>query len=496
MSDVTLNSAVRSNLRTLQSTTDLMAQTEERLSTGKKVNSALDNPTSFFTAQSLDRRAGDLGTLLDNVSSSVQTIEAADNGISAISDLVNQMKSTARSAQQSDSAIASKASFTSTAISGATSANLLGDGAEVTGTADLSAYTAVAGDAGNLVLNGETIAVATGDEGTDVVDAINAKTADTGVTAKLGDDGKLQLSAKPGETIEVGASSTAATLTALGLSTGTTNSESGLTGKTLEVTVGDGTKKTVTFGNGDGEVSSLDELNKSLADANAKASLTSDGKLTIETTNAYASADLEIGGTAVSTDGSAATGEVFDLASTAAATASAVIDDDGKSVRQDYVNDYNDLKSQIAELAKDASYNGVNLLSGDDLSVTFNEDGSSKLEIGGVDIMEKIGLSDISIDDFLDSSKIDDVIDTLGSALDNLDSLSSRLGSQLSVVETRESFTKDMIGTLEDGSYALTGADTNEEAANLATLQTRQSLITSSLSISTSQEQNVLQLLR
>ncbi|WP_020187677.1 flagellin hook IN motif-containing protein [Methylopila sp. 73B] len=496
MSDVTLNSAVRSNLRTLQTTTDLMAQTEERLSTGKKVNSALDEPSSFFTAQSLDRRAGDLGTLLDNVSSSVQTIEAADNGISAISDLVSQMKSTARSAQQSDSAIASKASFTSGAITGASSANLLGDGAEVAGTADLSAFTAAAGDAGNLVLNGETIAVAAADEGSDVVDAINAKTADTGVTAKLGDDGKLQLSAKAGETIEVGSGSTAATLTALGLTSGTTNSESGLTGKTLEVTVGDGSKKTITFGNGDGEVSSLDELNKSLADANAKASLTSDGKLTIETTNAYASADLEIGGTAVSTDGSAATGEVFDLASTAAATASAVIDDDGKSVRQDYVNDYNDLKSQIAELAKDASYNGVNLLSGDDLSVTFNEDGSSKLEIGGVDIMEKIGLSDISIDDFLDSSKIDDVIDTLGSALDNLDSLSSRLGSQLSVVETRESFTKDMIGTLEDGSYALTGADTNEEAANLATLQTRQSLITSSLSISTSQEQNVLQLLR
>ena len=111
MADITLNSAVRSNLRTLQATTELMSRTEERLSTGKKVNSALDNPTNFFTAQSLERRAGDLSSLLDSVSNSVQTLEAADNGISAITDLVEQMKSTARSAQQSSSAIGTRASF-------------------------------------------------------------------------------------------------------------------------------------------------------------------------------------------------------------------------------------------------------------------------------------------------------------------------------------------------------------------------------------------------
>ena len=115
---------------------------------------------------------------------------------------------------------------------------------------------------------------------------------------------------------------------------------------------------------------------------------------------------------------------------------------------------------------------------------------------GGVNILETLGLSDLSDTDFLDSSSIDDVIGKLNDALNNLNSLASKFGSQLSVVQTRENFTKDMIGTLEDGALALTGADTNVEAANLATLQTRQQLIVSALSISTSQEQNVLQLLR
>jgi flagellin len=100
MSDITLSSAVRSNLLSLQNTADLLAKTQERLSTGLKVNSALDNPTNFFTASSLNSRAGDLGRLLDGVANATQTLEAADNGIAAITDLVESAQASARQALQ------------------------------------------------------------------------------------------------------------------------------------------------------------------------------------------------------------------------------------------------------------------------------------------------------------------------------------------------------------------------------------------------------------
>ncbi|MBV9954353.1 MAG: hypothetical protein JOZ70_03790, partial [Pseudolabrys sp.] len=73
MADITLSAGVRQNLLSLQSTADLMAQTQNRLATGKKVNSALDNPISYFTSQSLGNRASDLNSLLDSISNATQT---------------------------------------------------------------------------------------------------------------------------------------------------------------------------------------------------------------------------------------------------------------------------------------------------------------------------------------------------------------------------------------------------------------------------------------
>ncbi|MGI9413372.1 MAG: ABC transporter substrate-binding protein, partial [Hyphomicrobiales bacterium] len=95
MSDIILSSSVRSNLLSLQSTADLLGKTQERLSTGLKVNSALDDPASFFTASALNNRAGDLNRLLDSVGLAVQTIEAADAGISAITNLVESAQASA-----------------------------------------------------------------------------------------------------------------------------------------------------------------------------------------------------------------------------------------------------------------------------------------------------------------------------------------------------------------------------------------------------------------
>src|SRR6218665_1285129 len=103
MSDISLSKAVRSNLLSLQNTSTLMAKTQERLATGNKVNSALDNPTNFFTASSLNSRAGDLNQLMDGMANGIQTLQAADNGLKAITKTLESMQSTLRQARQDKS---------------------------------------------------------------------------------------------------------------------------------------------------------------------------------------------------------------------------------------------------------------------------------------------------------------------------------------------------------------------------------------------------------
>ena len=101
MSDIVLSAGVRSNLLQLQQTSDLITTTQNRLATGKRVNSALDNPVNFFTAQSLTARANDLNALLDNMSTAINTIQAANNGLTSITKLIQSAQALAVQAQQS-----------------------------------------------------------------------------------------------------------------------------------------------------------------------------------------------------------------------------------------------------------------------------------------------------------------------------------------------------------------------------------------------------------
>jgi flagellin len=105
MSDIVLSAGVRSNLLQLQQTSDLISQTQNRLATGKKVNSALDNAINFFTAQGLDTRANNLNGLLDSMSNGVSTIQAANNGISAITKLVQSAQALVSQAQQANNTV-------------------------------------------------------------------------------------------------------------------------------------------------------------------------------------------------------------------------------------------------------------------------------------------------------------------------------------------------------------------------------------------------------
>ena len=114
MSDVTLSAALRNNLLSLQNTQSAIDTHQQRLATGKKVNSALDNPQSFFAAQSLTNAASDLSNLLDSVGQSIQVINAANNGVTALTTLVNQAQAIANTAQSTQAGATTNASNTGT----------------------------------------------------------------------------------------------------------------------------------------------------------------------------------------------------------------------------------------------------------------------------------------------------------------------------------------------------------------------------------------------
>src|ERR1700712_5792867 len=133
LSNITLSAAVRQNLLSLQGTADLLATTQNRLATGKKVNSALDNPTNFFPAQSLDSRASDISNLLDGIGNGVQVLQAANTGITSLQSLVATAQSIANQALQVPTAYDAKSTITTT-INGATANNLLGTGGPIDAT--------------------------------------------------------------------------------------------------------------------------------------------------------------------------------------------------------------------------------------------------------------------------------------------------------------------------------------------------------------------------
>ena len=388
MSDIALSASVRQNLLSLQSTAELLATTQIRLSTGKKVNTALDDPTNFFTAQGLDSRASDISNLLDGMSNGVQVLQAANTGITSLQKLVDTAKSIANQVLQAPTGYSPKSTVSSTA--------------------------AVLGTAANLV---------------------------DGVSIKAGD--VLAIAA-----------------------------------------TGGGTATSITFGASE----SLDQLNAALAANNLTASLDSSNKLVITTTNDAASST--VGAVTFTNTGG---GTV-----TFGAVAAPVKDTASQEVRKSLVKQYNDIITQISTTAQDSSFNGINLLFGDNLKLTFDETGKSTLNITGVTFdAAGLGLGQLTAGtDFLDNSSANKALALLSSASTVLRTEASALGSNLSVVQIRQDFNKNLISVLQTGSTNLTLADANEEAANSQALSTRQSIAVSALALANQSQQSVLQLLR
>ena len=137
---------------------------------------------------------------------------------------------------------------------------------------------------------------------------------------------------------------------------------------------------------------------------------------------------------------------------------------------------FNNVLDQIDQLVDDTSYKGVNLLKGDDLTVNFNETRTSTLEIKGV-TLDAEGLKLTKEDgDWLTTSSLEASLSQVEDALTQLRTQASEFGNNLSVVETRQDFTENLVNTLLEGADKLTLADMNEEGANMLALQTRQSL--------------------
>jgi flagellin len=370
MSDITLSSGIRQNLLSLQNTSAELTTTQEALSTGKKVNTAFDNPTSFFTSQSLTNRANDLSALLDQIGQAQQTLDAANNGLTGLTSLLEQALSTAQQAQQASDDTA-----------GAT-----------TGTVSLTTNSLAAG---NLL-------IATG--GTTYTVSIAASAALSTIEADI-------------------------------------NATNGL-GSTGAVTASD--------------------------DGSGHLVLTGNTPATTFTA-------------------SGAEQSAFGLVSTAVAGTS--------STRTTLQSNYNALLTQINQLAGDASYNGVNLLAGNNLTVDFNETGTSSLTISGVNFNASgLGLSTIATGGFQSDSTITSAETDINAAISNVRAQTETFGTNSSTISTRQTFEQNMINTLQTGASNLVLADQNQESANLLTEQTQQQLEISALSIANQANQSVLKL--
>jgi len=204
MSSILLSSSVRSSLYSLQQTNDLLSTTQNRLATGKKVNSANDNPTAFFAASALSNRAADLSNVFDGVVAASKVLKSTNDSISSLTSLITSTQSTARNALASTGTTAR----TTGGVSGLTGASSFAVAATKTFTVSDGTTTATITSAGALTAQ-------------QVLDGVN-NTAGLKIRASLTTDGKLQLEANNTNTITVGGTASAAELAQFGLTAGVT----------------------------------------------------------------------------------------------------------------------------------------------------------------------------------------------------------------------------------------------------------------------------------
>jgi flagellin len=468
-SDIVLTAGIRQNLLSLQQTSLLQQTTQERLSSGKKVNSALDNAVNYFTSAALTARSDELASLLDSMTNGVNTLKTADNGLTSITTTIQSMQATVTQARQDASWQSASYTVDAAAISGATTKQITFQGGAVGSTAvsvhlndqqTISAAYAAPASSGTLTIqaadiNGGTtvnVPVSPGDTVSTVAANINAA---VGYSLASVSGGTLTLQDANLQQITVGGNAAA-----IGFATTTSTATPG----------------------------AADTVDQIVAAINANPLLAgkvkaSDNAGQLQITNLSTSA-LTVTGISLSTgkvDGSAGTASVG-----------------ANTVRANLVTQFNELRDQLDKTAADSSFNGVNLLTGDVLKLFFNELGTSTLSIqstnpNGVSC-STLGIAAATGTELQSNTQLDARLQQLQTALGQVAGQASDFGSHLSIVQNRQQFTNAMINTLKTGADGLTLADTNEEGANMLALQTRQQLSITALSLASQANQSVLKL--
>jgi flagellin len=390
--DVVLSTGVRANLLALQQTTELITTTQTRLATGRRVNSALDNATNFFMANSFQTSVANLNTLLDQMNLAQRTLDQANNGITQITNLLKTAKGTL---SQALAATPMTATLTGTA------ANLAGT----------------------------------------------------------------------------------TTFTSLGFAAGDT------------ITINDGTTNTVVFTTTATQTvqSLLTLINAGGASTNHRnrSELSGDGRILLEGTTGTAAITITTSSantTALQNLGFNALATVGTVNNTAASTGTT------SAARTSLAAQFDVLRTQIDELARDSTFNGVSLLNNQSVTVIMNQSATTKLIVAGNNDTS-LGLGILaSTNSFQTNFDANTAFANIEKALATLQNQASTYTANVAVIQDRTDFTKQTINTLQTGTNDLTLADANQEGASLLALQTRQSLSSTALSLATQADQNVLRL--
>ena len=426
---ITLTAAMRANLLSLQKTGASLSTTQLNLSTGNKVNSALDNPVNFFAAQSLNHRASQLSALLDGMGQGIQTIQAANQGLTTLTTLVNQLTSIANTAKSD--------------LAKATTQNVL-----------------QSAGGPNTGINSTAVA--------DLTDAAGGGGINSATAVTAGDTFTLQDGTNPAATFTIGSGANQAG-TSLASIVNAINQTSGFQ---ASIVYGDGVTQSSsaqTLGVPSGGIMQSGQAYLKVVSTDGKAVTAANGG-----TNAGTSVLAALGLTV--------------------ATSNAITTGGGDAGD---VTSYGDVIKQINQTVTDSNYQGNNLLAGAagaNLTVQVNELSSGAITVTKVDATASgLGIT-AAHNGWASSADVDIDIAKINTALATLQTQASGFANSLSLLQTRQDFTTNLINTLQNGASSLTIADKNEEGANLLALQTQQQLGIQALSLSSQANQSVLRL--
>ncbi|MES0810987.1 flagellin [Roseibium sp. SCPC15] len=497
MPDIVLSSAVRDNLLSLKQTADLQSVTQTRLATGLKVNTALDNPNSFFTAQSLNDRASDLSNLLDNMGQAVQTIRAADKGITSITKLVESAKAIANQALQTSSEYERK-QFTSQYN------DILEQIEDMARDSSYKGKNLLAG-AGNeleVIFNEDSTSNLTVEPvdftDTTLDDGLNLDDLNTGGTGT--------------SSFNLFGGTTTLSLTGLQASSNLTDLGAWETGDVVSVTDSSGTTN-LTVGTDITTVQDYVDALNNLNGVHANFDESSDSiTITSGLDNTLSiSKNTAGGGSSAQTNGGASATGTTTLSVSALTASSTLVSSGGfqagdtitvtdgngfepASIEIDSETTVSDLVSFINNVkGLDATFSGgsISMIGEVSFDITSSNADFNRMTLGSTS--GTVGLS-AAASEFKTDTDIDRTLQAINAALDELRSAARSMGTSLSTVEVRTDFTQELINTLEIGAGELTIADMNEEGANMLALQTRQQLSSTALSLANQADQSVLSL--